>query len=516
MEALRRFPATPLALLVGLAGGVAFALGSVETSPVMALAGLIGLGAVLFLLREPVLGLYLLAAMVPIERFGRFSDDTAVFEISIMRVAGMVVFLLLLIHCVLRGHRMVITAPLVIWTVYVAIALISLTYSSDLKGGQQIAGGAAGNIIFMLTISSLVYADDFDEMVRRAKIAIICWLAASAAVCAYSIYDWHFGSGGVGGIPIDSVDPQAGAQLLEHKWSTVWLDTAEEGLSGLSLRRSMGSTSHAAVFGINLLMSIPFFVYFIKISRGNLMKGLMLIGLAATLYCLLLTNTRAVILIAIPTFGLCMLRGMIPFRGWMILASLVVVSGSLFILPADIFNRILNVQNYEVGNSDAMRVRFEYWEAGFRAIFDNWATGVGVGNRLVMLSYLRRPIEGHSTMHNIYLQTALDVGLFGWLAFIGYILTTLFQTEKLIKGLRREGFSDAYWMAVSAEVLILTVIIFGFQVDVFFFPLKAWWLVASLMGAFYLRVFRPLAARPPTRRTLDFDLGWPRDASATA
>jgi hypothetical protein len=104
--------------------------------------------------------------------------------------------------------------------------------------------------------------------------------------------------------------------------------------------------------------------------------------------------------------------------------------------------------------------------------------------------------------------------LFGWLAFIGYILTTLFQTEKLIKGLRREGGqTDAYWMAVSAEVLILTVIIFGFQVDVFFFPLKAWWLVASLMGAFYLRVFRPLGARAPAMQTPDLVLGWHRDAS---
>jgi hypothetical protein len=514
MEALRRFPKTPLALLVGLVGGVAFALGSTQVSPVMALAGLIGLGASLFLLREPVLGLYVLAAMVPIERFGRFTDDTAVFEISIMRLTGVVVFLLLVVHRVLRGRLMVITAPLVIWTAYVAIALLSLTYSSDLKGGQQIASGAAGNILFMLTIASLAYADDFDEMIRRAKIAIICWLAASAAVCAYSIYDWHFGSGHVGGIPIDSVDPQAGAQLLEHKWATVWYDTAEEGLSGLSLRRSMGSTSHAAVFGINLLMSIPFFVYFIKLSRGTLMKGLMLVGLVATLYCVLLTNTRAVILIAVPTFGLCMLRGMIPFRGWMILAGLVVGCGSLLILPPDIFNRILNIQNYEVSNSDAMRVRLEYWEAGFRAIFDNWATGVGVGNRFVMLSYLRRPIEGHSTMHNIYLQTALDVGLFGWLAFIGYISITLFQTEKLIKRLRREGPADAYWMAVSAEVLMLTVIIFGFQVDVFFFPLKAWWLMASIMGAFYLRVFRPLAASPRSIATPALDLGWRRNASA--
>jgi hypothetical protein len=252
-----------------------------------------------------------------------------------MRVVGMVVFVILVIHRLVRGLPIIITAPLILWTTYVAIALISLTYSSDMKGGQQIASGAVGNILFLLTMSSLVYADRFEEMIRRAKIAIICWLFASMAICAYSIYDWHFGSGGLGGIPIDSVDPQAGAQLLEHKWSTVWMDTAEEGLSGLSLRRSMGSTSHAAVFGINLLMSIPFLIYIAKTSREIAMKGLLLLGLGATLYCLLLTNTRAVIVVAILTFGPCMLRGLIPFRGWMILAGSA-GGASLFFLPADI------------------------------------------------------------------------------------------------------------------------------------------------------------------------------------
>ena len=98
-------------------------------------------------------------------------------------------------------------------------------------------------------------------------------------------------------------------------------------------------------------------------------------------------------------------------------------------------------------------------------------------------------------MHNIYLQTALDVGLFGWLAFIGFVGLVLFQTERLVLRLRRQGPSDAYWLVISAEVLMLTVIIFGFQVDVFFFPLKAWWLIASIVGGFtHKRVDRRCSA----------------------
>jgi hypothetical protein len=97
--------------------------------------------------------------------------------------------------------------------------------TSNLEGGQQIASGAFGNVLLLVTMNRLAYADSFAETLRRATLAINLWLLASTAVCAYSIYDWHFDSGAIGGIPIDSVDPQAGAQLLEHRWSTVWLDT---------------------------------------------------------------------------------------------------------------------------------------------------------------------------------------------------------------------------------------------------------------------------------------------------
>ncbi len=509
MELLRQYPAGPLALLVGAMGGAVFVMGSAQASPIIGLAALAGSGLFLLLLRNPVLGFYMLAAMVPIERFGRLSDDTAAFEISIMRLLGVFAFVALIVHKVMRGLPILITAPLIFWTIYVAFALSSLYYTTDVEGGVQIASGAFGNVLFLVTMSSLAYADSFMEMLRRATLAINLWLLASTAVCAYSIYDWHFGSGAVGGIPIDSVDPQAGAQLLEHRWSTVWLDTAEQGLSELSLRRSMGSTSHAAVFGINLLMSLPFFIYSIRVSREMTFRGLMLVGLIATLYCLLLTNTRSVILIAAPTLGFCMLRGLIPVRGWMILAGIAAGGASLMILPPDIFNRILNIQNYAVENSEAMRIRLDYWEAGFRAILDHWIMGVGVGNSKVMLSYLRNPIEGHSTMHNIYLQTALDVGVFGWMFFVGFIGLVLVRTERLRRRLMCQEHIDAYWLATAAEVLMLTVLVFGCQVDVFFFPLKGWWLITSIVVALHRHVIQSEATG--TKLIRPAFIGWRRN-----
>jgi len=494
MELLRQYPPVTVAFMMGVAGGIVFAAGAALTSPTIGLAALAGVSLILLLLRDPVIGFYLLAALVPIERFGRLTDDTATFEISIMRLLGLLAFVVLIIHKGLRGIPILISPPLVLWIIYTGFAFGSLFYTTDLDGGRQIASGIFGNVLFLVTMCSLVYANSLAEILRRANLGINLWLLASFAICLYSIYDWHFGSGAVGGIPIDSVDPQAGAQTLEYKWSTVWLDTAEKGLSELTLRRSMGSTSHAAVFGINLLMSLPFFIYSIRVSRDIIFRGLMLVGLIASVYCLLLTNTRSVIIIAVPTLGWCMLRSLIPVRAWMILAAAAAGSVALMILPEDIFNRILNIQNYSIENSDALRVRLDYWDAGYRAILDHWFMGVGIGNRKVMLSYLLNPIQGHSTMHNIYLQTALDVGLFGWIFFIGFIVVVLVRTEQLRQRLKFNEFIDAYWLATAAETLMLTVVIFGFQVDVFFFPLKAWWLIASITEALHCYVFRAEAS----------------------
>lgn len=492
---------TVFVLLLGALAGLGFLQAAVSVSPAMAGAAVVGLGIVYLLLRKPVVGLYILAAVVPVERFGRLSDDTATVEISIMRMLGMVAFVTVLADYIIRRRKPPLTAPLLCWSLYVFFALASLTYSSDLKGGLQIASGAFGNILFLFTVTCLVMGRTYDESLQRADAAVMCWLVACIAIALYSIYDWHFGSGVGGAIPVDSVDPQAGAQLAEFRWSTVWEDTAERSLSGLSLRRSMGPTSHAAVFGINLLMSLPFFVYGMRRWRHWAVQGLMLLGLAATAYCLLLTNTRSVIVIGGLVGLLSVMFGLVRLRLWMIMAGLAGCGIGLMYVPQDVFNRVLNVSNYNAQNSQAISIRLDYWEAGFRAIMDNWMMGVGVGNRQVMLSYLRHPIEGHSTMHNIYLQTALDVGILGWLSFAAFVLSSLLVTARLRQMLRAAN-RDDYWLATAALILVITVIAYGFQVDVFFFPLKAWWLLVGIVSALYVQARAAEGARGRVRAPL--------------
>jgi len=480
------------AMALGVGGGLLFAFGAQRISPMAAVAGIAGIGFILLLLRIPLLGLTVLAAMIPVERFGRLTDDTATFTISIMRILGMlVVFAIVASH--LRNRRpVIIGTPLVLWCVCVGFALVSMTYSTDIEGGIAIASGEFGNILFLFAIANLVYADNIEELLSRARLAILVWLVSSTMMALYSIGDWHFGSGVAGGIPINEVDPQAGAQLTKYRWATVWQDTAEASLGGLPLRRSMGPTSHAAVFGINLLMSLPFFIYALRSDRfRGATRALMAVGLMASCYCILLTNTRAVMVFAALTMMLCVFWGLLQIRRWMIVGGFIGIVLVIAVMPADVFNRAFDLSNYTVANSEAIRVRLDYYQAGLRAISDHWLAGVGVGNSHVMLEYLKNPIGGRSTMHNIYLQTALDVGVFGLSVFLCFVGTLLLWANRVARVLRHVDDGDDYRLVVAIRVMMVIVLLFGLQVDVFFFPLKAWWLAAGIVIALHVRLGRP-------------------------
>jgi hypothetical protein len=112
-------------------------------------------------------------------------------------------------------------------------------------------------------------------------------------------------------------------------------------------------------------------------------------------------------------------------------------------------------------------------------------------------------------VHNDYLNTFMEVGLFGWLlfyGFVGYILWCSIKAGKRIRRLaadraspdaERLVWSDRYWFTAACQMAMVAVLIYCVQVDVFHFPLKGWWLIAALSWVMYLLVKNhPL--RPPS------------------
>jgi hypothetical protein len=458
----------------GVALGLLFLAGALR-------APLLGIGLVAaaftgaLVLSCPAAGMAVLTFLIPLERLQRFTSDTATFTISVMRIVAVMCLAALLLHRMLQKRSLRLDKWMFLYGGYVVLGLLGMLHTSDPDGAKRALGTILANVLFFFLF--------FNYFERRSQIRfiILVWLAANLAGEAYSAWDWHFGSGRTGGIQ-SAVDPGEGAQQAANRWSTVWQDRAEwETLGGLTVRRSMGPTSHAAVYGINLIMTIPFYFWLLGGCRKRWQQIALVLCLALTGYNILLTNTRAVILMAAGTVGLCLGFGLFQLRKAHLMALLMGAVLVFPLIPRDVYRRALDPRNYSSERSAAMRVRFGYWKAGLRIFQEHFLLGVGVGNSKVVPEYTRSLAAEETTVHNIYLQTALESGILGWLCFFGFVAAVFQAARRAARALRdRDDWREEYRLLRAIQVAMIAVLIFGFQVDVFDFPLKGWWLMATI------------------------------------
>jgi hypothetical protein len=456
--------------------GLLVALAAARTSPYIALGAVLGIVAFGVLVYDPSLGLLLTAALVPIERVGRLTDDAAMYTVSLMRIAGLLALGALLLNRLLKKKGFVFGTPLLVYAAFVGVSLLSVTYSDDRVKSVQMALTFVGNLLFFFLILNLT------KDRRAMDAAIYVWLLSTVLTGVYATYDWHFGSGETGGFTAtDDRDPGRGRNT-EERMSAVWEDNAEQESLGEAVRRSMGPTSHAAVFGINLILSLPFFLYALRLRKDSLSKAALLLGGVFVAYNIFLTNTRSVMITTGVVCLLCLIFGLVKLSGPRILAAVAVAGVVLLLVPIDTYNRSLNFSQYSSDRSATLRIRLAYWQAGLEIIRDHWLTGLGSGNEMAVMEYVRIDAPQASNLHNEYLQTMMEVGVIAgsvFFAFIGLVLTYSFRAAAVFR--RQAKDSDEYFFLRACQVAMITVLLYGLQVDVFHFPLKGWWLIAGFV-----------------------------------
>lgn len=482
--------ATAALLATALAAGALITVVGVQFSPLLSLAAVVGIGSGLLFLRYPDLALYVLVALIPIERFGRFTDDNTQFTISLMRIMGLVTVGVLLTHRFLRQRPLTFGPAFWLYAGYVAVGLLSIVYTNDMLGTVRGASTIVGNLMFFFVVVNMATTR------KHIFISLIIWLTASIAIGMYTVYDWHFGSGrSETTVMQGSDDPGKGVQTTENRWATVWTDQAElDALGGKSLRRSMGPTSHAVVYGINCILTVPFLLYLLRLPIGLPWKCVSIASLALIGYNVLLTNTRASILLAGLVGLLCVVFGLVRLRPGQAIAVILVVLASIPFIPQDIFNRILDLSNYTFEQSASLRIRMEYVEAGLRAAADNWLYGSGLANENIVPEYLNTwsTAPARTTVHNEYLQTLMEVGVIGSLFFWAFVILLFYYAFSAARNFARQpGMAQERWFMVAVQIAMIGTVIFGLQVDVFHFPLKGWWLLAGITVTMYRFSYRP-------------------------
>ena len=101
-----------------------------------------------------------------------------------------------------------------------------------------------------------------------------------------------------------------------------------------------------------------------------------------------------------------------------------------------------------------------------------------------------------TTVHDEYIQTFLEVGIGGWLlffTFVGQLFVFALRAGHNFKQV--VGHEDLYWLMIACQLCMLSVLLFGIQVDVFHFPLKGWWLIAGITNVMNVHSVNLLRAR---------------------
>ncbi|WP_457424702.1 O-antigen ligase family protein [Roseateles sp. P5_E7] len=452
-------------------GGTLLTLGSgAVSSPWVVLAMPVALTVLVVLMLSPTLSFLLTALIVPVERLGRLTDDSAMYTISLMRIVGTITLGSLLLTALLRRQRLYFGSAFWVYSLYFGIAITGVFHTTHTLGTVRHCGAILGNLLF------LFLAVNLGRSHKLARNAVAVWLFSTAAAGIYTILTWHFGPGVT----------EAGLGDTDSRFSTVLKDTSEwEALD--TVARATGPTSHSAVYGMNLITSLPLYLYFLKHMASRAWKWLILVAIAVTLYNVLLTNTRAVMLVAALTLGVCGLRGLYRVSAGGVAVAVFAVLAMLPLVPSAIWSRVLDTSQYSESKSATLRARFEYWEAGLSIINDHWLTGIGVGNQLEVPKRINFISAEETTVHNEFLYTAMEVGVFGWLVFFGFV-ALMYAAARRAQRMAphrlppRELHADFF---VAIQVSMLATLVFGLQVDVFHFPLKGWWLLAGLAFAQY-------------------------------
>jgi hypothetical protein len=465
----------------GSAGGFLLSFAGTVLSPMLGLALLLGgiVAAAMFLWVD--LAFLLTVAVIPIERLGRFADDSTMPVVSLMRIVGTVALGSFVLHAALRRWKVHVNLAVVLYSGYVAVCVLTIFYALVPAAARVHTATVLGNLLFLVLVVNAVR--DW----RMVRLSIFVWIGMTLVIALYQVYDWHFGHEIAAG-ELGKVD---------KRFNMTWGSVSEAQLG--TVRQAAGTSSGAAAYGINLLMTVPFVIWLWRLARTRWQVAGALAALALILYNVLLTNSRAVLLVLALCLGLCVLLRLLiltPARLMLVLLGGVAV---LAFLPAEVWDRALTFSNYLPENSYNLRGRFELWRSALRVIEDYWLTGVGGANWWILPKYTRSSefVTDAIMSHNEYLQTFIDTGIVGWLFFIAFIVTVFVYASRTAVRLRRsEGVSERFLFMRACQVCLLVVYIFGLQVDVFHNPLKGWWLVAGLTCVMHRLAASARAAEP--------------------
>lgn len=122
---------------------------------------------------------------------------------------------------------------------------------------------------------------------------------------------------------------------------------------------------------------------------------------------------------------------------------------------------------FAMRNDSSNSFRFNVYHSSLQMLKDNWLLGIGVGNknfREIYGLYMKTGFDALSA-YNIYLETAVESGIFALIAFLGFLITMSKDAVKYI--LHSENREQIIFIAAS--IISIWAVMFHGLVDTIYF-----------------------------------------------
>jgi probable O-glycosylation ligase (exosortase A-associated) len=214
---------------------------------------------------------------------------------------------------------------------------------------------------------------------------------------------------------------------------------------------------------LNLLMPITGALFII--SRSSFVRICMALGLLLSVAAVIATFSRAGF-ITLAAIGVLTILAMVR-RGALVTAIGIVFLAvvTFAIVPQQYFSRLSTIANIEADPTGSAQGRWEDWVLSVDYIKGHPLTGAGLGQDLLALNAAR----GHETwrsVHNAYLQAAVDLGLPGAALLIALLLASFQNARSVRRFATRHDLDD---LAVLAQAVSISLA--AYTVAAFFHPI---------------------------------------------
>jgi O-antigen ligase len=160
------------------------------------------------------------------------------------------------------------------------------------------------------------------------------------------------------------------------------------------------------------------------------------------------------------------------------LVATLAVAGVLM-LPSGYSHRLATISAIESDPTGSAQARWNDMQAALVAVAQAPLTGAGIGQDILVLNEIRG--EAWISVHNVYLQYAVDLGLPGLILFCGLLGTVLagtVRTERRLRAAVRSGApAQAYELARAIRISLMT-----FAVAAMFYPVAYYFYFYYLAG----------------------------------